>query len=121
VRSPRSACPGFATVVAFRRRSAVSDRPTSLNEVPRALRRTNSLFVPVSISSRLTAFLRAIFLRAASSLLPLGSCPLGQVLHQAIPSAVGRNPWTLGDMIKRRWFSLISAAAPKSEPGRLGR
>lgn len=47
--------------VALVRLSRVIDRPASttfLNEVPRALRRTNSLLVPVSISSRLPAVLR---------------------------------------------------------------
>ncbi len=42
-RSPRSPWPGRDTALAFRRRSWVKDRPTcstSLNEVPRALRRT---------------------------------------------------------------------------------
>lgn len=54
----------------FGRLSAAIDRRASttfLNDVPRSLRRTNSLFVPVSISSRRLAFFRlaaAFFLAA---------------------------------------------------------
>ena len=54
-RSPRSPCPGFDAVFAFRRRSAESERPTSSLSLncPPALRRTNRLSVPVLMSSRL--------------------------------------------------------------------
>src|SRR4029079_1876715 len=60
-RSPRSPWPDGTLRLALVRLSRVIDRPASttvLNEWPRALRRTNSLLVPVSISSRRLAGLR---------------------------------------------------------------
>ena len=64
-RSPLSPWPDFTFVLAFLRRSAVSDFPTSSDSLnlPPAPRLTNRLSVPVSISSRFAAFFRVDLLR----------------------------------------------------------
>jgi hypothetical protein len=57
-RSPLSPCPDFTFVLAFLRRSALSDLPTSSDSLnfPPVPRLTYRLSVPVSISSRFAAF-----------------------------------------------------------------
>src|SRR4029079_10574633 len=71
-RSPLSPCPDGTFRLAFVRLSRVIDLPASttfLNEVPRSLRRTNSLLVPVSINSRRpAAFFFAAVLRFGAAL-----------------------------------------------------
>ncbi len=71
-RSPLSPCPEGTFRLAFVRLSRAIDLPASTtfsNEVPRALRRTNSLLVPVSISSRrAAAFFFAAVLRFGAAL-----------------------------------------------------
>ena len=77
--SPRSPWPDGTLRFAFWRLSAAIERPASttvLNDVPGALRRTNSLLVPVSINSRREAFLRA----GLAGRLLLGGCHAGVLL-----------------------------------------
>jgi hypothetical protein len=82
-RSPLSPCPDFTFIVAFLRRSALSDRPTSSDSLncPSGARRTYRLSVPVAISARVAAFFLPIFFSPPFSV-PLSSpCSLRRAVQ----------------------------------------